>query len=308
LDDSPVSFTFKRKDYVSFCFRINKRGCNPCSTEKPTTDFALQALKRANDISVILSIMADKIEWAVINFFTPETISMIGIENLAEAGFYGPVRGVPGYLHKIQVEAGRRRVNILPGARAEISVWGGATSNVYTFGDSISVIMSFCGSDLYVHANDDSKVTIRSYEQSNAKIETRGRSRSVVFADQACRVNVIVLEDSASEIIAVADSMVKVEAWGSSKVFISCGGFSCLRLETWRDSRVDVSVCGAALATVDSFDKSKTVLTCSESAMVTTHNRPGCDFQVFATGHGLVRDLTNNTITVPDMGLFLIKK
>jgi len=289
-------------------FALIKEAAILAATETPTSDHAFQALKRAQDISVILSIMADKIEWAVPNFFKPETISLIGIENLAEAGFYGPVRGVPGYLHKIQVEAGRRRVNILPGGRAEISVWGGATSNVYTFGDSISIIMSYCGSDLYVHANDDSKVTCRSYEQSNAKIETRGSSRSVVFADQACRVNVILLEDSTSEIIAVADSLMKVETWGRSKAFISCGGFSCLRLETWRDSLVDVSVCGAALATVDSFDAARTVVTCSESAMVTTHNRPGCDFQVFSTGHGLVRDLTKNTITVPDMGLFMIKK
>jgi len=288
-------------------FALIKEAAILAATEIETTDFAFQALRRAKDISELLSILADKIDWSVANFFTRENLALIGIENLAEAGIYGPVPGVPSHLHMVQVECGRRRVNILPGARAEISVWGAATANVYTFGDAQAKVLSFCGSDTWIHAKDSSHIISRSYEKSNTVVETAGHSRSVVSADELSRVQVLVLEDSSSEIVAVANSLATVETWGRSKAFITAGGGSCLRLEVWRDSQVEVFLQGAALGTVDAYDKSRTVVTCSESAMATTHNRPGCDVEGFATGHGLVRDLTANTITVPEMGLFMIK-
>jgi len=289
-------------------FALIKEAAILAASEISTTNFEFQALGRAKDIGELLAFISDKTEWAIEKFLTPETMAMIGVEALSESGIYAPVPGVPSYKHMVQVEAGRRRVNILPGARAEISVWGAATANVYTFGDAQAKVLSFCGSDTWIHAKDSSHIISRSYEKSNTVVETAGHSRSVVFADEASRVKVLVLSDSSSEIVAVADSTLTVETWGRSETFISCGGASCLRLETWRDSRVDVSLNGAALGTVDAYDKSRTVVTCSEGALATTLNRPGCDFQAFATGRGVVRDLTANAITVPEMGLFLIKK
>jgi len=277
------------------------------ASEISKTNFEFQALGRAKDIGELLTFISDKMEWAIEKFLTPETMALIGVEALSESGIYAPVPGNPSHLHKVHVEAGRRRVNILPGARAEISVWGAATANVYTFGDAQAKVLSFCGSDTWIHAKDSSHIISRSYEKSNTVVETAGHSRSVVSADQLSRVQVLVLEDSSSEIVAVADSLATVETWGRSKAFITAGGGSCLRLEVWRDSQVEVFLQGAALGTVDAFDKSRTVVTCSESALATTHNRTGCDFQAFATGHGVVRDLTANVVTVPDMGLFLIK-
>jgi len=289
-------------------FALIKEAAILAATEIETTDFAFNALRRAKDISELLAVISDKMEWAIEKFLTPETMALIGVEALSESGIYAPVPGVPSHKHMVQVEAGRRRVNILPGARAEISVWGAATANIYCYGDAHAKIMSFRECNAYIHARDRSTIISRSYAQSSTTIETAGHSRSVVFADELSRVNILVLEDSSSEVVSIANSQIKIETWGRSKAFITAGGGSNLRLEAWRESHVEVFLQGDAQGTIEGLGNAEMSVTASESSFASTRNSPGVVSETFATGHGIIRDLTANAITVPEMGLFLIKK